>query len=271
MSPAPLRLAPAKPQALLAVASGKGGVGKTWFSITLAQAFAFSGERALLIDGDLGLANVDVQLGIDPKTDIAAFVAGRIELGAATQSVQGGAGAMGGFDVIAGRSGSGALADLPSDVAGRIAIAALSLAARYDRIVLDLGAGVHSNILRMAAMSPRQVIVVTDEPTSLTDAYAFIKLVRQIKREAEPCIVVNLAENRGEGAKTYQALAQACDAFLKFKPALLGVIPRDPRVRDAIRMQMPLLSRAPQSAAAEAVSRIAQEIQRGGGPTKAVV
>jgi flagellar biosynthesis protein FlhG len=262
MSRAPIRLVAAKPQALVAVASGKGGVGKTWLSITLAQAFAFSGERALLVDGDLGLANVDVQLGIDPTTDIASVVAGRIQLADAAQGVQGGAGALGGFDVIAGRSGSGALADLPSEIAGRIAVGALALSAHYDRIVLDLGAGVHANILRMAAMSPRQIIVVTDEPTSLTDAYAFIKLLRQLKRESEPWIVVNLADSKNDGAKTYQALAQACESFLKFKPELLGVIPRDPRVRDAIRAQMPLMSRSPQSTAAEAVSRIAQEIQR---------
>jgi flagellar biosynthesis protein FlhG len=83
-----------------------------------------------------------------------------------------------------------------------------------------------------------------------------------LKRESEPWIVVNLADSKNDGAKTYQALAQACESFLKFKPELLGVIPRDPRVRDAIRAQMPLMSRSPQSTAAEAVSRIAQEIQR---------
>ncbi|HBJ39433.1 MAG TPA: cobyrinic acid a,c-diamide synthase, partial [Hyphomonas sp.] len=165
------------PASIIAVASGKGGVGKTFMAITLASAFAQAGKRTLLVDGDLGLANVDVQLGIAPETDLAAVIAGWVELDDAVTAVDGGA-ADGGFDVLPGRSGSGALAELPPEEVARLAAGLSALALQYDQVVVDLGAGIEANCMRLARAADKALMVITDEPTSMTDAYAFIKVLR---------------------------------------------------------------------------------------------
>ncbi|HCE23778.1 MAG TPA: cobyrinic acid a,c-diamide synthase, partial [Hyphomonas sp.] len=155
------------PASIIAVASGKGGVGKTFMAITLASAFAQAGKRTLLVDGDLGLANVDVQLGIAPETDLAAVIAGWVELDDAVTAVDGGA-ADGGFDVLPGRSGSGALAELPPEEVARLAAGLSALALQYDQVVVDLGAGIEANCMRLARAADKALMVITDEPTSMT-------------------------------------------------------------------------------------------------------
>ena len=140
----------AKQGQIISVASGKGGVGKTFMSITLASAFAQAGQRTLLVDGDLGLANVDVQLGIAPETDLAAVIAGWIELEDAVINVDGGAG-QGGFDVLPGRSGSGALAELSSEEVARLAAGLSALALQYDKVVLDLFSRISRETLEIFA------------------------------------------------------------------------------------------------------------------------
>lgn len=230
-----------QPASIIAVASGKGGVGKTFMSITLASAFAKSGKRTLLVDGDLGLANVDVQLGIAPETDLAAVIAGWVELDDAVTPVDGGA-SQGGFDVLPGRSGSGALAELPPEEIARLAAGVSALALQYDQVVLDLGAGIEANCMRLARAADKAVMVITDEPTSMTDAYAFIKVLRGYAPKVEPVIAINQAETRASGQRTHEAIARACETFLGFRPRLGGIVMRDDKVRDAIRRQQTLIS-----------------------------
>lgn len=239
---------------MVAIASGKGGVGKTWLAITLAQAFARRRARTLLFDGDLGLANVDIQLGLMPDNDLSGVVAGRLRLAEAAQSCAGG------FDVIAGKSGSGSLAaldrtqfdDMRSDLA--------RLAQRYDRVVLDLGAGVDHAVRSLAQTAGQLLVVTTDEPTALTDAYAFIKLTAAQGRISDLRIVVNMAQSARDGERTYAKLLKACEGFLRISPVLAGVIRRDERVRDAIRHQTPLLTRHPNSDAAVDVELLATRL-----------
>src|SRR3954467_998779 len=122
---------------LIAVASGKGGVGKTWFAITLSHALAKRGKKTLLFDGDLGLANVDIQLGLMPKHDLGAVIAGRLPLNQAPIPFEDG-----GFDIVAGRSGSGNLANLTVSRLHTLGEDLELLSSVYDHVVLDLGAGV---------------------------------------------------------------------------------------------------------------------------------
>ncbi|HAE28997.1 MAG TPA: cobyrinic acid a,c-diamide synthase, partial [Hyphomonas adhaerens] len=225
---------------------GKGGVGKTFMAITLASAFAQAGKRTLLVDGDLGLANVDVQLGIAPETDLAAVIAGWVELDDAVTPVDGGA-ADGGFDVLPGRSGSGALAELPPEEVARLAAGLSALALQYDQVVVDLGAGIEANCMRLARAADKALMVITDEPTSMTDAYAFIKVLRGYAPNVEPVVCINQADSRAAGQRTYEAIARACQTFLGFRPHLAGVVIRDPKVRDAIRCQKTLISTDPQA------------------------
>ena len=241
-APSP-RVAPAS---IIAVASGKGGVGKTFMSITLASAFAQAGKRTLLVDGDLGLANVDVQLGIAPETDLAAVIAGWVELDDAVTPVDGGAG-QGGFDVLPGRSGSGALAELPPEEVARLAAGLSALALQYDQVIVDLGAGIEANCMRLARACDKALMVITDEPTSMTDAYAFIKVLRGYAPNVESVIAINQAETRAAGQRTYEAIARACQTFLGFRPTLAGTVMADPKVRDAIRRQKTLIATDPQA------------------------
>ena len=246
---------------ITAIASGKGGVGKTWFAITLAHALARAGSRVLLFDGDLGLANVDIQLGLMPEHDLSAVVAGAMTLAEAALHHQGG------FDIVAGRSGSGALAALDPRALTQMLAALRDAAAQYDHIILDLGAGLDPAVRRMAVFADLLLVVATEEPTSLTDAYAVLKL-HAVDRAADPDqshsgearIVVNQSTSRAGGERTYATLARACTAFLGHTPRLAGIIRRDDRVRDAIRRQTPLLARHPTSSAAEDVEAVARAL-----------
>jgi flagellar biosynthesis protein FlhG len=239
---------------ILAIASGKGGVGKTWLAITLAQSFAEAGQRTLLFDGDLGLANVDIQLGLVPTRDLGHFGHG---VGLDKVVTKFGAG---GFDVIAGRSGSGTLAAMDPLRLGELIGGLAELAADYDRVILDLGAGVEPPVRALATLARVGLIVTTDEPTSLTDAYAFIKLSRAAGAARDLRIVVNLAANPREGERTYGTISKACREFLRYEPPLAGIIRRDPKVRDAIRAQTPLLTRHPAAEAAVDVRALARNL-----------
>jgi len=249
----------AKQGQIISVASGKGGVGKTFMSITLASAFAQAGQRTLLVDGDLGLANVDVQLGIAPETDLAAVIAGWIELEDAVINVDGGAG-QGGFDVLPGRSGSGALAELSSEEVARLAAGLSALALQYDKVVLDLGAGIEANCMRLARASDKAMMVITDDPSSMTDGYAFIKVLRGYAPDVEQGIIINQANTRAMGQQTYEAIARACKQFLGFRPPLAGIVMRDEKVREAIRSQRTLISTDPSAQPVQDAIAIAQTL-----------
>ena len=241
---------------LIAVASGKGGVGKTWFSITLCQALARLGRKTLLFDGDLGLANVDIQLGLTPDKDLAAVVDGASSMADAITPYP-----EGGFDILAGRSGSGHLSTMSVQKLTDLRQNLITLAKNYDRVVIDLGAGVERPVRHMAGPAAFTFVVITDEPTSLTDAYAFIKLGRAANPSADMRIVVNMAGTNLDGQKTYDTMRKACEGFLSYTPPLAGIIRRDPKVRDAIRAQTPLLTRSPLSDAAADVESIARMIR----------
>jgi flagellar biosynthesis protein FlhG len=170
----------------------------------------------------------------------------------------------GGFDIVAGRSGSGALSTLDPAVLERVLVALREQASGYDVVLLDLGAGLDRSVRRMSAWADTLVVVATDEPTSLTDAYAALKLYsadRQLyaadRREGDARVVVNLAATRNAGERTFATLQRACTTFLGWSPRLVGVIRRDERVRDAIRRQMLLLTRHPASPAAADVEAAA--------------
>ena len=239
---------------ILAVASGKGGVGKTWFSITLTHALARAGARTLLFDGDLGLANVDVQLGMTPERDLGGVTAGQMKLADAVTKYSGG------FDIIAGRSGSGSLATLPPNRLFALRNELQALAQVYDWAVLDLGAGIERTVRLLAGQSRACLVVTTDEPTAITDAYAFIKISAMEKLADNIQIVVNMAANHREGERTYQTLARACREFLKLEPKLAGVVRRDDHVKDTIRRQASLLTRHPTCEAASDAEAIARRL-----------
>ncbi len=242
---------------IIAVASGKGGVGKTFFSITLTQALTRMGKKVLLFDGDLGLANVDVQLGLMPKRDLNDVIRGRLSLDKVIQPYEDG-----GFDIIAGRSGQASLSALPSQRLAALRDQLLEVSGSYDVVIIDLGAGVDRTVRMFSATATRTLLVATDEPTSLTDAYAFIKLGSAAGMSKNVSIVINQAQSASEGEKTYKTLLKACENFLRLSPPLAGMVRSDPRVKESIRHQTPLLTRSPNTEAATDVEKIAKVAYR---------
>jgi len=242
-------------KSILAVASGKGGVGKTWFSVTLCHALAAQGQRTLLFDADLGLANVDIQLGLMPERDLAGVLNGRQTLAQAKVHYEEGR-----FDIIAGRSGSGNLAQLPGNRLMAIGQDLVRLSEQYDAVVMDMGAGLDKTVRMLTARAKRMLVVTTAEPTSITDAYAFIKVTTQADPTADVRIVVNSVDTKSEGQRTYETLRKACQNFLNVSPPLAGVIRRDRKVLESIRHQVPILIRTPGADAALDVEAIADRL-----------
>ncbi|MFZ5608724.1 MAG: MinD/ParA family protein [Pseudomonadota bacterium] len=245
---------------LVTIASGKGGVGKTWLAITLAHALARAGRRVLLFDGDLGLANIDIQLGLTPEHDLGDVISGRLTLKEALTNFSAGGAQKSDFDILAGKSGSGALSMLARERLASLRQSLVAAAQDYDHVVLDLAAGVDVAVTTLASHAGPNLVVVTPEPTSLTDAYAFIKLRRMRDPDANLHIVVNQASDKREGETTYETLKNACANFLKFTPPLAGIVKRDAKVSDAIRHQAPLLARHPQTEASQAVEALAKAL-----------
>ena len=209
----------------------------------------------LLFDGDLGLANLDIQLGLMPKQDLSAVIAGRLTLNQAVVEYEDG-----GFQVIAGRSGSGSLANVAASRLQSLGEDLSLLAGAYDHVLIDLGAGVERTSRQLAHNANFCIVVLTDEPTSLTDAYAFIKVTLAERPEIRFHIVTNAVNSTREGERTYNTLLKACEGFLKISPPLLGIVRRDPHVREAIKAQAPLLTRYPNTQAAEDIEKIALHI-----------
>lgn len=246
---------------LTAIGSGKGGTGKTLIAVSLAHALAQEGERVLLCDADLGLSNTSVHLGLDDCGDLPGLLANECTLDEAVAPVLGGLSIRGGFDLLAAPSGCGTLANA-GEAGSQQLLAKLKAAKKYDRVLLDLGAGVDSGVMRFAASADDALLVLTPDPASLTDAYAFVKLLQRLTKNRVPQILVNMAASDAEARRTADALISTCKAFLNSTPDYLGSVPRDPNALDAVRRQAALLTLYPQSAAARAVTAIAGKLHQ---------
>jgi flagellar biosynthesis protein FlhG len=248
---------------ITAIGSGKGGTGKTLISVSLAHALAHQGERVLLCDADLGLANAGVHLGLSETGDLPALLTGTKSLKQAVVRVSSGPHVS--FDLLAAPCGSGALANA-SEAQIQKLIAALESAQGYDRVLVDLGAGVDDSVMTFAARADETLLVLTPDPASLTDAYAFAKLLLRRTTTRMPQALVNMALNATEGRRVADALIGSANAFLKMAPDYLGFIPFDTRVPEAVRRQSPLLSLFPQCPASSAIEGIARKLHGAGAP-----
>jgi flagellar biosynthesis protein FlhG len=264
---------PAQPPAgrVIAIASGKGGVGKTWLSITLGHMLAMRDARVLLFDGDFGLANIDIQLGLTPAHDLSDVASGRLGLAEAITRYDGPDGDGPSFDILPGRSGASVLSGLATQALDTM-LTELRALPGYDVLLLDLGAGIDRITRRLAAWADTLLVITTDEPTALTDAYAVLKLhardrpilINDDARETtiDARIVINQATSNVSGERAYATLAKACANFLGRTPPLAGIIRRDPGVSDAIRRQSLLAKRHPNAAAVGDVARLVAGLRR---------
>jgi flagellar biosynthesis protein FlhG len=235
----------------LALASGKGGVGKTVLAVSLGHALARAGAQVLLVDADLGLANVDVQLGLVEDRHLGGALAeGRplAEMVVREEAT--------GLDLLLGPSGWRSLAVLEGEALERLAGEIETLSRGYDATLLDLPAGIGPRTLRLARLARRVILVATPEPTALTDAYALLKV--GLKDHPGLGLVVNMAEDRADGASAARTLATTARRFLDRELPVLGVVRRDPRVPDAIARQRAFLARHPTAPAATDIEELAR-------------
>lgn len=240
---------------VIAIASGKGGVGKTWLSVTLSHALSKLGRSVLLFDGDLGMANVDIQLGLMPERDLASVIEGKSTMqGAVTRYEDGG------FSILAGRSGNGMLGTLSAQRLTELRTQLLDVAKSYDTAIFDIGAGVDRTVRQLTGPARTTLVVITDEPTSKTDGYAFIKMSVQANPAIDIRIVVNMAQNLSDGEKTYESFRKSCQFFLNYSPRLAGIVRRDIKVREAIMAQTPIMQRSPNADATLDVEALASRL-----------
>jgi len=237
------------------ITSGKGGVGKTCLAVNLAFALAHQGKRVLLVDGDLGLANVDVLLDLEVGVTIWDILDRGIEPEAALISVHPR------LDVLPASSGVPEMANLGSNDQGLLQEMLRGLATPYQYVILDTAAGLGSAVLWFNSISDLSLVVTTTDPTALTDAYALIKVLTQSHHGCCFEVVLNGVQDDKEARATFETLAAAAHRFLGLNLELLGAVPDDPAVKKAVRKQMPFLQSAPQSKAAQAVIHLADRLQ----------
>jgi flagellar biosynthesis protein FlhG len=239
----------------VSVLSGKGGVGKTSIALNLSYALHGLGRSLMIMDCDLGLANLDVMLGISPERNLQDLLSPGVEADAIRFPLE-----QGGLDLLPAASGVPELVEMDEDVRAHLLQKLNSLFRQYDYLVLDLGAGISSTVLSFAVMSRTRIIVLTPEPTSLTDSYAMIKVLATRHGIKDFLLVVNQAAGPEEAQQTYLRISNAAEKFLGIKPVLLGHVRQDPMVNESIRRQVPLLKLAPRAKASQDILTIARRV-----------
>ena len=246
----------------IAITSGKGGVGKTNLAVNLAARFAQAGKKTVLLDADMGLANADVLCGIESPLNLAHVVARQRSIDEVLSA------APGGFKLAAGASGLARMADLPADEHARLIGSLSSLERMNDVILIDTGAGISQNVLSFTAAADHVLVVTTPEPTSVTDAYATIKVILRERggNSTRPIsLLVNQAKDEAEARRIFERVSRVTRQFLGAGLENAGHIPLDPAVSKAVRQRTPFVVGQPASAAARAVTKLAIRLEAGVG------
>ena len=228
----------------ITVSSGKGGVGKTSVVANLAIALAQAGRRVIILDADLGLANIDVVFGIRPQKTLTDVISGASTLDQIL--INGPCG----IQIIAGGSGIADLAQLDTKGSQRLIDQLRFLEDRTDYLLIDTGAGISQNVISFCLAADQIVVVTTPEPAALADAYGIIKVIHQSRPEALVSLLVNRAEHAEEADFIQERLRKVAWEFLQFDVRFLGFLPQDRQMYVAVRQQTPLLLFSPMSPAA---------------------
>jgi flagellar biosynthesis protein FlhG len=245
---------------ILAVTSGKGGVGKTFISANLAAALARRGLRVLVLDADLGLANLDVVLNLHPKITLHDVFTSDATLEQAVLP------APGGFSVLLAGSGLVEYSRLTPEVREKLLAVIEEVTPRFDIVLLDTGAGISDVVLYTVSLADEVLIVATPEPTSMTDAYATIKVLAMQQARRALRLVVNQVPRAGDGRGVALQLQQVIDRFVSsavdtpVRLELLGEVPLDPSVRDAVKKRQLVVESLPGTPAAQALSQLAARL-----------
>ncbi|HHC71580.1 MAG TPA: MinD/ParA family protein [Thiotrichales bacterium] len=252
-----------KPVQVIAITSGKGGVGKTNVSVNMALAMAGQGKRVMLLDADLGLANVDVMLGLRPAYNLSHVINGERTLEEVI--VEG----PGGIRIVPAASGVKMMATLsPAELAG-VVRAFSELNDQIDVLLVDTAAGISNDVISFARAAQEVVVVVCDEPASLTDAYALIKVLNQEYQVERFHILSNMTRTAQEGREMFAKLGRVALRYLDATLTFMGSVPWDDALRKAVRQQRPVVEAYPRSRAAMAFKNLASHADKWPRPAAA--
>jgi flagellar biosynthesis protein FlhG len=257
------RMSAARNTKVVAVTGGKGGVGKTLTAVNLGAALAGLGRSTMLLDADFGLANVDVLLGMKARLNLEHVMAGQCALEDVIQT------ASSGLRVVPATSGNASMAALSRVQHAGLIGAFSQLFEPLDVLLVDTAAGLHDGVITFSEAAQRVVVVVCDEPASLTDAYGLIKVLCRRQSACRIEIVANRVESPAQGRELYEKVMRVCHRFLGITPAYLGYLPEDDYVRQAIRRQTTVVEAFPSSPAARAFQRLAAAVDGWETPAQA--
>lgn len=250
-----------KPVKVIAVTGGKGGVGKTNVSVNLSLAMADMGHRTVLMDADLGLANVDVLLGLRPQRTIADVLDGECGLQDVMLSVNNN------LRIVPASSGTQEMTALSPHEHAELIHAFNSVADDVDVLVVDTAAGISDSVISFIKAAQEVLVVVCDEPTSITDAYALIKLLNRDYRMTRFRVLANMVRSEQEGRNMFGKLLTVTDRFLDVTLQYVGSIPYDENVRKAVQRQVAVLQAFPKSKVSLAYKQLANKVN--GWPVQA--
>lgn len=241
---------------VIAIGGGKGGVGKTVLAANLSVALANSGARVLAMDADLGLANLDLAFGVTPRRTLVDVIEGTARLEEVLVP------APGGVQLLPAASGRYELASLNARARAALLDAIDRLGDCFDALLIDTATGIGGNAVHFAGAAQAVVVVATAEPTSIADAYAFVKVLRTQCGIKQAHFVASMVKSRREGERLYDKLATLSDRFLGVDLSYLGSIHADPAVPRSVRAGVPLLMHAPRCEASYDVEAIARKLLR---------
>lgn len=248
------QLRPTQPVRVIAVTSGKGGVGKTSVSVNLAVATAMSGKKVMLLDGDLGLANVDVMLGLQPSHNLSHVLAGKATL--EDTLLEGPAGLL----VVPASSGKQHMAELSQVQHAGLVQAFSELHRPLDTLIVDTAAGISDSVITFSQASQQVIVVVTNDPTSLTDAYALIKVLNREKAIGRVQVLTNMVASPSEAKEIYESLRRVAEKFLDVTLSFMGSVPNDEWLKRAVRRQRAVVDAYPNSPSARAFRDLANKV-----------
>jgi len=243
-----------RPIQVIGISGGKGGVGKTNISVNLGVALSAMDKRVTLLDADLGLANVDVLLGLKPTRTLEQVLKGECEL--ADVLLEGPAG----LRIVPAASGVREMARLGATEHAGVIAAFNSLADSIDVLLVDTAAGISSDVLSFLAATQEVIIVVCNEPTSITDSYALIKVLHQAHGVERFRIVANMVPSGERGQVVFEKLRRVTDRFLDVCLEFAGSVPLDPQMRKAVAKQRAVVDLYPNSPSAQAIGELARRV-----------
>lgn len=248
------------PVQVIAVTSGKGGVGKTNIAVNLAVSLAKRQRSVLLFDADLGLANVDITLGLKPKYDIRHVLSGERTLEEILLD------GPSGIRIVPASSGVSDMASLTPQQQGGLVRSFSELGTSVDTLIVDTAAGIDSSVLTFTRACQTVLVVVCDEPTSITDAYALIKVLNRECGVKRFQVVANMVDRAIQGRQLYEKILRVTDRFLDVQLGYLGAVPRDDYLRRAVQQQNPVVAAYPRSKSAIALNKLAVAVEAESSP-----